>query len=253
MVDCYHLVEVLKSRYRVEAAAYLVRSVQLVCKVLIEDLVDERGFAAARYARHADKFAEREFNVDILQIIFLCAVDGQHLAVARPALLGHGYESLAAQVLTRYRALAVDYVVDRAGRDYLAAVDARTGTDIDNIIRGSHRILVMLNDYQGVAYVAQMAQGRKQLFVVALMQADARLVKDIEHAHERRAYLCREPYTLGFAAREGGRGSCKVKVIEAHARQERKAALYLLDYHLGYHALALGQHKGVKKFQLLGY
>ena len=58
----------------------------------------------------------------------------------------------------------------------------------------------MLNNYYGIAEVAQTFKRGKQFFVVALMKSDARLVEDIEHAHKRTAYLCCKSDSLAFAA-----------------------------------------------------
>ena len=60
----------------------------------------------------------------------------------------------------------------------------------------------MLHNDQCVAEVAQMAQRRKETVVVALMEADARLIENVEHAHQPRADLCRETDALCLAARE---------------------------------------------------
>ena len=57
----------------------------------------------------------------------------------------------------------------------------------------------------GVAQVAQPAQRAEEALVVALVQPDARLVEDVEHAHEARADLGRETDALRLAARERAR------------------------------------------------
>ena len=79
---------------------------------------------------------------------------------------------------------------------------ARTGTDVDDMVGGMHRILIVLHNDQRIAEVAQMAQCCKQAVVVALMQSDARLIEDVEHTHEPRADLRRETDALCLAARE---------------------------------------------------
>ena len=60
----------------------------------------------------------------------------------------------------------------------------------------------MLDDDERVAEIAQAFQGGEQLVVVALVQADGRLVEDIEHAHQARADLRRETDALRLAAGE---------------------------------------------------
>ena len=70
----------------------------------------------------------------------------------------------------------------RALEDDVAAVVAGAGSEIDDVVGGADRLLVVLDDDHGVAEIAQPRQRREQLPVVALVQADRRLVEHVEHA-----------------------------------------------------------------------
>ena len=63
-------------------------------------------------------------------------------------------------------------------------MDARAGPHVDDVIGGADRVLVMLDDQHGVAEIAQAAQRLEQHVVVALVEADAGLVEDVEHARQ---------------------------------------------------------------------
>jgi hypothetical protein len=89
---------------------------------------------------------------------------------------------------------------DRARRDDLAAARAGVRAEIDEIIGGADGLLVVLDHDDRVAEVAQFAQRGEQPLVVALVQADARLVENVEDAGELRADLRREPDALRLAA-----------------------------------------------------
>jgi hypothetical protein len=67
------------------------------------------------------------------------------------------------------------------------------------------RVLVVLDDDHRVAEVAQVAQRVEQAGIVALVQADGRLVQHVEHAGEARADLRGEPDALALAARQACR------------------------------------------------
>ena len=90
----------------------------------------------------------------------------------------------------------------RALGDDLAAVDAGAGADVDDVIGGQDRVLVVLDDDDGVADVAQVLERAEQAVVVALMQPDRRLVEHVEHAREARADLRGEADALRFTARQ---------------------------------------------------
>ena len=64
----------------------------------------------------------------------------------------------------------------------------------------------------------------EQLVVVALVQPDRGLVEDVEHAHEARADLRREPDPLRLAARQRGRRPLQRQVPDADARRGTAAA-----------------------------
>ena len=74
-------------------------------------------------------------------------------------------------------------------RDDLAAVHARAGAHINQMVGGANGIFIVFNHNDGVADVAQAAQGFQQRVIVALMQADGRLIEHIQDAGEAGADL----------------------------------------------------------------
>ena len=80
--------------------------------------------------------------------------------------------------------------------------------------------------------------------VVALVQADRRLVQHIEHAGQARADLAGQPDALALAARQRARAARQVQVLEPDVDQEAQAVVDLLqdppgDLHLLVGELAL--------------
>ncbi len=92
--------------------------------------------------------------------------------------------------------------VGRALGDDVAAMDAGARPHIDEPVGGADRLLVVLDDDDRVAEVAQPLQGREQALVVALVQPDRRLVEHVEHAGQARADLRGQPDALALAARQ---------------------------------------------------
>ena len=93
-------------------------------------------------------------------------------------------------------------------RDQPAAALAGTGTDVDDVVGRAYRVLVVLDDDQCVALVAEVLQRTEQHLVVARVQPDRRLVEHIADALQVAAELRREPDALRLAAatRSGRRG-----------------------------------------------
>ena len=77
-----------------------------------------------------------------------------------------------------------DDVVDRPLRDHVAAVNAGAGPDVEHVVGGADRVLVVLHHDHGVAEVAQPFERFQQPRIVALVQPDRRLVEHVEHAGE---------------------------------------------------------------------
>ena len=61
------------------------------------------------------------------------------------------------------------------------------------------------------------------------MQADRRLVEDVQHADERRPDLRREPDALRFAARERRRGPREIEIAEPDVREEAEPCAHFLE------------------------
>ena len=75
-----------------------------------------------------------------------------------------------------------DQLRRRALEDQLSAQITRAGTEVDDVVGGANRFFVVLDHDHGVAKIAQPAERGQQLAVVALMQADRRLVEHVQHA-----------------------------------------------------------------------
>ena len=71
--------------------------------------------------------------------------------------------SCAAQVLPRNRLLALHNLLRRALRHHIAAVDARAGADVDDVVGRAHGLLVVLHHDERVAQVPQALERVEQL------------------------------------------------------------------------------------------
>ena len=111
-------------------------------------------------------------------------------------------------------------VVGRALRDDLAAMDAGAGADVEHVVGDADRVLVVLDHDHGVAEVAQPLQRFEQPRIVALVQADRRLVEHVEHAGQARADLRGEADALALAARQRAGGARQREIFEPDVDQE---------------------------------
>ena len=155
------------------------------------------------------------------------------MRLGRPALRRHRDLHLAAQILARDRRGIAHDLVDRAVGDHLAAVLAGARAEIDDVIGRAHRLLVVLDDDDGVAEIAQLLERGEQARVVALVQSDRRLVEDVEHADEPRADLRRETNALRLAAGERFGRAAEREVVEADVDEEAQPLAHFLENRAG--------------------
>ena len=97
------------------------------------------------------------------------------------------------------------------------------------MVRRLHRLLVVLDDDDGVSLVAQILQAVEQHHVVARMQADRRLVENVDNTDQAAADLSRQLDPLALAPRQRRSGPVQRQVIESAAQQESQPAANLFE------------------------
>ena len=140
--------------------------------------------------------------------------------------------------------LDLEDALDRTAVDDLAAVLAGARPDVDDPVALADRLLVVLDDDHRVAEVAQPGQRVDQAPVVALVQADRRLVEHVQRADQTGADLAGEADALRLATGERAGRARQREVVEADVEQEPEAGVDLLGDPLGDHPLALGELEG---------
>ena len=223
-------------------AGLVAGAVELVGQGPVQDVRHERALARARDAGHGHEACQREGHVQVLEVVLAGAADDDRLAAAAAA---RGRDLRPSSSPRRIRAgdrarLGQD-VLERPDGDDLAAVLAGPGPDVDDPVRRADRLLVVLDHEHGVAQVAQPRERGDELGVVALVQPDRRLVQDVEHAHQARPDLGRQPDALGLAAGERLARPIERQVVQPDVEQEAEPGRDLLEDLAGDRLLALGQ------------
>ena len=117
----------------------------------------------------------------------------------------------------------------------------RPRPQIHDIIGRADRILVMLDHDHRIAQIAQPLQRRQQHVVVALMEANARLIEHVKHARQPAANLAGKADTLRFAARQRAAGAIQIEVIQPDIIQKAQPLVDFLQDGAGNLTLLRGQ------------
>ena len=185
-----------------------------------QDVVHESGLSRPRHARDRDQATEGERNVDVAQVVLARSSHDEVLSRPGSALVGDGYRTLAGQVLAGERFLRGEEPGDLARVHDRTAVLAGSRPDVHHVVRLTDRLLVVLDDDDGVAEIAEADEGVEQPAVVALVKPDRRLVEDVEHPDESRTDLAGEPDPLCLTAGQRGRTARERQIVESYVQEE---------------------------------
>ena len=180
-------------------------------------------------------------DVDVGQVVLAGALDDEPLARQRATVLRHRDLLPAGQVLPGDRLLDLGDPLDRAAVDDVAAVLAGARADVDDPVALADGLLVVLDDDDRVAEVAQPGQRVDEAAVVPLVQPDRRLVEHVQRADQAGPDLAGQADALGLAAGQRAGRPGQRQVVEPDVEQEPEPGVDLLGHPLGDHPLPLGQ------------
>ena len=173
--------------------------------------------------------ADRERGIHILEVVVPGAPDDDGRAVAGPAVGGDRDRGRPLRYLPVSESFDFLTLAGGAGGGDLAAEVARAGAEVDEVVGRLDHLAVVLDQDQGVAQVAEPSEGVEQPGVVARVEADGRLVEDVEHAGQAAADLAGQADPLALAAGEGGRPPGQAQVVEPDVDEELEPLADLAD------------------------
>ena len=251
LVDLDNLVDQLDALDTVVCTGFIGSAIERLRKRAVEDVVHQRRLARTAHARDGREHADRHTHVNGLQVV-LARASNDDLAFSRPAARRRWNGARTGEVGTGDRCGILHQIGSRALEDHLATMLTGSRPEIDHPVRRTNGFLVVLDDDDGVAKVAQLRERVEQLSVVALMQSDGRLVKDIEHTGQVRADLSREPDALPFSARQRCRASTQGQIADADLREKSHTVLDLAKNALGDDRFAVRQPQPVEHRKCFG-
>ena len=238
LVDLNYLIHMLQPLEFLVGHGAFEALVEMLSQNGVEGLVDQRGFAAAGNAGHTAKSTQRNFGIDLLEVVAGGAVQLKALSGSGAALFRYFYFFLCVEVVGGKR-IAFDELGGRALPDQFAAVLAGAGAQVDHIVGSQHNVFIMLYHQDGISNVTKLAQGFNQLLVVALMQADTGFIQDVGDAGQLGADLGGEADALRLAAGKRPGRAIEAQVVEPNMQQEAQPQTDLLEDIAGNELLAI--------------
>ena len=202
-------------------------------------LIEQRALAASGDSGKHDELAQGEVEINIVEIVLGSSDDLQMLAVSGPSEERDRYLNFAGKELSGD---ALRVLLDLLGSTlgyYEASTFPCSRAHVHDIVCTSDRGLVMLYHKHGIAQVPEVLESIDQSLVVPLMQADGRLVEDIQHSAERRSDLGCKTDSLSFPSAECTCAAAEGQIAESHVLEECESCLDFLHYLVGNLALVL--------------
>ena len=81
-------------------------------------------------------------------------------------------------------------------------MNASAGADIDHVVSSANCIFIVLDHNNGITQITQVDKRTQQTFVIALVQANRRLIQHVHYTDQTRADLACQTNTLGLTAGE---------------------------------------------------
>ena len=181
---------------------------------------DQRALARAGHPGDHGQHAERDVDVDVLQVVEAGAA---HLQRTRRRPHRRLQRGPVVQVPPGHGA-AGPQPLDGALEHHMAARRSGAGTEVDDVVGDRDRLRLVLHDQHRVALVAQLQQQVVHPLDVVRVQPDRRLVEDVGHVGERRAEVADHLGALRLAARQRARRPVEREVAQADLRRTSPAS-----------------------------
>ena len=136
------------------------RAIEVARQRAVQDVLDQRGLARARHAGDGDEQCRAECRRrGCCRLCSRAPCDAScRCASTRPPRCGTAICRSPLRYCPVSDAGFADDLVDRAGGDHLAAVLPGAGPEVDDVIGGANRLLVVLDHDHRVAEVAQLLE-----------------------------------------------------------------------------------------------
>src|SRR5271156_18213 len=216
LVDLNDLVNVFDSFDSAVGAGLLHRAIEFCGQRAVEDVIYQCGFSRARNSGYDGEQSQRKSDIDVLQIIAVRAENYERFSIRTATVLRDWNRNFPGEVLAGKRVRIRGDFVGRSCRYQMSAGFSRTGAEIHHIICATDGFLVMFDDKNGIAEVAQSFERTEQAAIVTRVQADRRFVEHVKHSAQARADLRGQAYALGFATRKSRCGAIQGEVTEAN-------------------------------------
>lgn len=220
MIDEFHAAEFIHAVEFGGGGIFFEGESKVAGEIVVDDGVGESGFSGAGDSGEADKNAEGEVEIEVLDVVGGGVADGESgFRGAVSFRCGDGFFSLkvgesdGVGELGRGGFLS-EVFLSESGHDFASAF-AREGAEIEEVVGFGHDRFIVLHDHERVALIAEAVHHLDEAADVAVVESDGRFVEDKKGLSESGAEAGREIDAGDFAAGKSAGGTIEGEVSEA--------------------------------------
>src|SRR5208282_461059 len=180
-------------------------------------------FSRARDAGNRHQHAERNLQIDALQIMRARAGDAEFVRSWLAALRWNLDVKFIGEITAGERVRHLYDLVVGAGANDFSAIFSGARAQVENAVGGAHDVGIVFDDQDRVSQIAQVVQDLDQAVCIATVQADGRLVKHIQGADETRTERSSKLNSLRLATGQRGGQTVKRQIFKADFVKETQA------------------------------
>jgi hypothetical protein len=126
-------------------------------------------------------------------------------------------------------------------------------SNVDQVIACPHQRFIMFDHHDRIALLLQIAQSGNQSIVIARMQADGRLVQEVQNAHEPRADAGSQTHPLPFTAAKRIGRAVQCEIFRPDAIEKREPSHDFGNHRLSHWSLIRGEFDLTEEFNRRRY
>ena len=181
--------------------------------------VDQRALPRPGHAGHHHEHAERDVDVDVLQVV---EAGPAHLQRCPTGVRTVSLSDGPIVQVPAGEGAAGPQPLDGALEHHLAALGAGARAEVDHVVGDLDRLRLVLHDQHRVALVPELQEQVVHPLDVVGVQPDRRLVEDVRDVGERRAEVADHLRALGLAARQRARRPVEAEVAQPDLHERVK-------------------------------
>ncbi len=195
----------------------------------VQHLMEQGRLSRAGDSGNRNQHIERNADLYILEIVGADPSDMDLLRSRFAADDGRLNAQVLGEITPGQGCRIVKNLLIGALGDQLAAVFACSGTEVENAVRRTHDVGIVLDDEDRISEVAQILQNLDQAVGVARMQTDRWFVENIERTHESRPERSCQLNALRLTARQRRRKPVERQIFQANVIHKTQALANLLQ------------------------